>query len=59
MPDFVRVDNRNEQIIYLNRTFITNIVYDPKTDKTLVWMVGDKAGEYTEIFGDVTSQIVK
>jgi len=59
MPDFVRVDNRNEEIIYLNRTFITNIVYDPKTDKTFIWMVGDKADEYTAIFGDVTSQIVK
>jgi len=58
MTDFVRVDNKNNQIAYINRELITNIVYDPETDKTFVWMVGDKDTEYTEYFGDITGQII-
>lgn len=56
MTEYLKFSIPNERIVYINRNYITDFIYDPNTYKTMISLIGTNC--YT-VIGDQTKKILE
>ena len=57
MTEFLKFSISGEKLVYVNRNYITDFSYDPKENKTMIWLPGTE--NYYEVAGDQTKKILE